>query len=517
MVKRSRKPEPSLQDNYERMRADYTGAKDSRFVRTRQGVTRSGRNADFHYRIVGDHLKLMERARDMDRNDVLIGQMVDRATDNTMQGGFTCDPTTRDRGVDRDLRARWNEYADEPDSVDLAGEMDFPEQENKVFRASLVDGDHFVVPNQTGALEMVEAHRCRRPSNSTRDNLINGILLDGNRKRLEYWFTKNDISPLSSLMAVGDVDKFKARDANGDRAVCHIYNPKRVSQTRGVTAFAPMFEFAGMFEDIGFAKLVQQQVAACWCVFRKRQLGFAGGADPKPTGKVTEETDEDGSVRELENIGPGMDVIGEPGEELTGFTPQVASTDFISHMKLIITLIGLNLGLPLVMGLMDASETNFSGWRGAIEQARMGFRANQRMMVRRFHRPVYRFKVRQWLSEDPTLNKLHTSGKINAFGHKWHLPSWPYIEPFKDAMSDVTQKEHGLNSTRRILAARGLEIDDIDKERIEDRMRAIYRAQRAADKFNAKYPAHPLTWEQVLNEQIPTNITPLQTQMVMEK
>ena len=52
--------------------------------------------------------------------------------------------------------------------------------------------------------------------------------------------------------------------------------------------------------------------------------------------------------------------------------------------------------LPLCVFLLDASETNYSGFRGAIDQARQRWREVQSWMMTSFHGPVYEWKVRQW-------------------------------------------------------------------------------------------------------------------------
>ena len=106
-------------------------------------------------------------------------------------------------------------------------------------------------------------------------------------------------------------------------------------------------------------------------------------------------------------------------------------------MRLILTLIGINLGLPLVMVLMDASETNFSGWRGAVDQARLGFRQNQKRLINRFHKPVYLWKVRQWMAEDAALRRAAARSDVNIFAHRWNPPTWPYIQPLQDATADL--------------------------------------------------------------------------------
>ncbi len=496
---------PTLAESFEGLRSDYAAAKSSRFRRRRTGVSAAGSGADFHYRTEAQYLRMMEYARDMDRNDAIVGQVVDRAVSNTVQDGIILDTQTGDDGADKELTARWDDWATDADRCDLAGELTFWEMEQLVLRQVFVDGDLLALPNRSGALELVEAHRLRTPNNTKR-NVVHGVLLDPNsRRRLQYWLTKENVDPNRAISRVADIKQYDARDENGYRQVFHIYTGKRISQTRGVTAFAPIFDAAGMFEDINFATMVQRQMVACFAIFRERDIGVSFAEDTQH-GQRTAETLADGSSRMVEGIGPGMEFAGLPGEKLSMHSPQVPNPEFFPHMKLILTLIGINLGLPLVMVLMDASETNFSGWRGAIEQARMGFRNNQRRLRNRFHRPVYLWKVRQWLAEDPALRTAAAKSTVNVFKHQWNSPTWPYIQPLQDASADLLRLRNGLISGRRRAAERGIDYDALSTEICEDNAKMIRKAHETAEQLNKDLPGLSVTWREVASLPTPDGV-----------
>ena len=103
----------------------YQAAIPSRFRRVRTGYNPLGSGADYHYRYQQDWLKILEDCRDMDRNDVIIGQTVDPAVANEIQDGFTLTPMTGDPKLDKDLAARWKDWAEDADQCDLTGERGF--------------------------------------------------------------------------------------------------------------------------------------------------------------------------------------------------------------------------------------------------------------------------------------------------------------------------------------------------------------------------------------------------------
>lgn len=497
----------SIADAFEGLRQDYSAAKASRYRRRRVGVSATGSGADYHYRNESDYLRIIEEARDMDRNDIIVGQTVERAVDNIVQEGFSLDANTGDAALDDELEARWKDWSQDPDQCDVSGENCFYDMERLALRSKFIDGDHIVLATDTGALQLIEAHRVRTPRN-TNKNVVLGVLLDQFRRRLEYWITKDDIDPIQPVSRVSDVQAYPTRDSEGNRQVFHIYTAKRPSQTRGISDLAPIFDACGMFEDINFAKLVQQQTVSCFAVFRSR--GFESRGLPsidQQYGVRTTDTLSGGASRRIEGIAPGMEIIGEPGEKLEGFSPSVPNAEFFDHVRLILQLIGINLGMPLVLALMDASETNYSGWRGAVDEARKGFRRNQKWFAERFHIPAYRWKVRQWLSDDPAMRSVAAKSGIDVFGHKWNPPRWPYIQPSEDIAADLMQIRGLLGSPRKVHANRGDNYYETVDESISDNRYAIESAKQVAAEINARYPDNPVHWREVVSLPTPEGIT----------
>lgn len=488
----------TMADTFEEARSDYSAAKQNRYRRRRTGISASGSGADFHYRSESEFLRIIEMARDMDRNDAIVGQMIDRAVANTIQDGMKLNPQTGDESINQELSQRWQEWSCDAALVDSAREMCFADMESMVFRHTLIDGDMIALLTSDGTIQLVEGHRVRTPSH-TKQRVVHGVLLDGMRRRIEYWIAPDNIEPNSNRVRPSEMTAAPTYDEFGNRQVLHIYNPKRVTQTRGVSALAPVFDSLGMFEDINFAKLVQQQVVSCFAVLEEREAGLSQPNSPV-TGTQTTETVADGSTRLLEGVQPGMRYIGEPGVKLTGFSPNVPNAEYFEHVRLILTLIGLNVGLPLVLTLLDSTATNFSGWRGAIDQARLGFRRNQRFLIERFHRPVYLWKLGHWLLESESLANAFTAldgSGSSIFAHRWNPPTWPYIEPLKDANADAMRLEKGLISPRRLHAERGRDWIEIAAEIVDDRAVLIETAITRANLINRKHQAAQVDWREL--------------------
>jgi lambda family phage portal protein len=497
--------DPSLAFLFSDLRADYDMARPSIYRRARVGVRPSGSGADYHYRSEAAYFGMMELARDIFRNNVVVGQGIRRFVANIIQGGFQVDPKTGDNGADDELEARWKDWSEDADQCDLEGEKTFADLEAIALQQVTLDGDVLCLPTREGPLQTIEAHRLRTPSNTSR-NVVHGVLLNDVKRRMEYWVTKQEVGLQDTVSRVSDVTRYPARDAEGWRQVLHLYRPDRLSQTRGVTALAPMADTAGMGDDLFFAQLVKAQSAACYAILH--EMTEAGQFGQRTDTNARVEQRPHGQTRRVADSSPGMHVFGYPGEKLSGFSPNIPNQEFFDHAMLILTFVSINLDLPLAVFLLDPSKTNFSGWRGAMDQAKIRFRQFQDWMVRHFHRRVYRWKVRQWMETDPALKRLSLQAKIDIYGHVWNAPTWPYIEPIKDVTADLLAERNAQNSPRRIQAKNGRNFWQITDEIIADNSYRIRKAKRMAQKINKKFDdGHPVHWRELISLPLPEGLT----------
>ena len=496
---RAAKPAPTISKQFAAIRADYEMNRNTRFVRKRRGVAARGSGADYHFRTETDYYDSIEQARDMDRNDAVIGILADRRVDNIVQGGFKLDPKTGDKRLDLDLWQRWHAFTGDPDTCDICGEMTWQEIERICCRAECVDGDIVVIGTDEGSFQVVESHLIQTKGRAN-DTFL-GVTTDRYGKRLQY----HVMEELNEFGSLGDSTPIDVRDETGRRQVFHVYDPSRVSMTRGVTKLHAVFAYAGMLEDINFAKLVQQQAASCFAIIHEYSTQ-AALPKLKGYGESSTEITATGDSRTIDGIGPGMEYHGAPGQKVTGFSPNIPNSEYFQQVRLIMQVLGVNFGLPLCLVLMDGSETNFSGWRGAVDEARKGFIADQQNLVRRLHNPAYEWWLSREIDSDPALRRA--AERRDIFAHNWNLPTWSYIEPVADAEGDAVQLRNALTSPRRLHAARGNDWEELSEEIVDDNLYAIQNAAAKAAEFNAANPtAPPLTWRDLIALPMPEGQT----------
>jgi capsid protein len=361
-----------------------------------------------------------------------------------------------------------------------------------------IDGDVFGNPIDEGMLQMIEADRCVTPTNTSK-NVVHGVLLNELDRPIEFWFAKASVGKdrLQHVSRVSDTVPYSAWTEEGDPAIFHVFKAGRYSQTRGVPVFAPVFDVCGQFEDLNFAKLVQAQVVSCVGAF----LEMDGAVQLGPR---TDETDDDGTTKRLEKLHPGMIVKLRPGQKLSQFSPNVPNAEYFDHVRLILRLIGANIGLPLTLVLLDTHDTTFHGYRGELEQARIGFEVEQQRFPNQFNRPCNRWKIREWVRngklKGAVVQKMFASGEI--FKHKWQAPGWPYVDPLKDANADTIIMEKMLESPRGLHARRGRDYDDVLQETVEDNGKLLSAMESKAIELNNQYPSARFTWRDVLNPRL---------------
>ena len=518
-----RKQTSTLAERFVKARADYDAARPTRFKRDRAGagttLRSTGSAADFHYRTEIAYFGMIEQARDLFRNHALIGQAVRRLVANILSGGFTLDVRTGDKALDDEMSDRWAEWSGDADLCDLQGEQNFHGLERLTLQQVIVDGDLITLPTRDGTLQQIENHRMRTP-HRTRRNIVHGVQLndtDKPRRREAYWIADEDVEAYYPVPKAGEMTRYPAR-VDGVRQVFHHYMPDRTTQTRGVSAFTAPMDTAGMGDDLFFAQLVKAQMAASAVLTHE----FEGGMNPPEISAGGQDTRTEqrpsGETRELAGWAPAMEMFAFPGETLKWHSPNVPNQEFFQHATLILSILAVNLDLPVQVLMLDATNTNFSGWRGSIDQARQRWLEIQRWLIQSFHTPVYRWKVRQWAAGSPVLRKTlqeqentrRRPGGIDLFGHVWHPAGWPYIQPVEDATGDLIQLRNNLTAARRLTARRGIDYKTHLQESHEDQELRINSAHEAAKRVNSRNEKDEgwvsVTWRDIDQSPMPEGI-----------
>ncbi len=480
----------------DKIQARYDAARPSRFSRERTGL---GGTGDAHTLGTLDLWRIRETSRDQERNDKLIGQMVERAVNNIIGDGPTPIPQTGSPELDERIKQNWSEWAKDPSRVDTAKTWDFHGLVCLWLRQMFVDGDIFIRPAGE-SMQTLEADWIDSGLGSR--NTIHGVELSPVRAPVAYHLRMPTLAD-NWLKGFGGASSpaqiLPAFDSAGNRLVFHLAKPNRYSTTRGMPALTPAIEAMGMIDDIQFAKLIQLQMSAC--------IGLIVTRDPKERtylGARELVTDPLGGQVNQEHIEPGGTLYFKQGESVSTLNPNVNATEFAEFMRFLLRMVGGNLGLPLSISMLDASQTNFHGYRGEIDQAKKDFAKNQRVLESRALVPLYSHLVRWWAAVEGW--PIPAGARLTR--HKWAHAAFPYINPMQDIQADALALEHLMVSPRDLCAERGRNWDEIVEETIADRVMAIESAAEALAALQSRYPSlEGLTWRDVINMPSPKGTT----------
>lgn len=484
---------PSLQEKFaalkqRRAELGYRAADPSKYRSQQTGL---GGSADVHYAYNADLWRMRETVRAYDRDHALLGQIVDRGLDQVLGNGLQVDPQTGDPEINAKLSALWAEWTNDPQKCDFSGRFAFDEIARLALRHRWVDGDAFVLLDErSGSIRLVEPDRVDSATGQAlqiegRDvEIVHGVEIDRQTgKVLAFHFLKT--VPVNwrgySAPSIGSTDLIRIPAEQ----VAHIFQPSRVTQHRGVTAFHAVFDRISLLEDVEFAELVKLQVAACIAAFVENDFDVGYGSRSTELGadNTTELT--------FDEFQPGMVQRLPKGAKVSTFSPTVTTQDTTAQKRQIIREIGLAIGLPLELTLLDHADSSFSANRATLETYKRTARHLQRWLSRSLHSRVYRWKVAQWVAAGLVPN-LPTIAK-----HVVHYPEWTFLDPQKEANADKLRVDSNLASLRQVVAERGRDIDDLTKELAEDRADLIRQAKLQADALQ-KEGITDVTWRDLI-------------------
>lgn len=482
--------------------ADYRLTKRAGKFRSHElGKHASGVDADCHTNGDPGYFRMVEYARHLEMNAPLVGPCMDRLTTNVFRRGLQCHPTSGHKEFDRESRRRWHNWARSRD-CERARRHKFPALEKIVFRRTVVDGDHFtIIRSDSDRMQCLENHRARTPGNIERNKQRRNAVTHGAETRastgeiLNWYFTKSNAGPTRNFQKVEDFIKIPSRNEDDTlRVLQTLLYCERSTATRGISKFNRFGDNAGQLDDVLFAWLVKEQVASCITFFKEREHDFTGdGANDAVDEKRWK--DLNSYIGDEVPLQPGMFLKGAPGEKIQGFSPNVAGSNSMEHAMLHVCIMSVNLGVPVICLLLDATQTNFSGWKGALQQAEQGWDRLAFDFAETWHADLYEWRQRRELATDEEFESLaqraaeETAAAGNEFrpyGCEWRRQVPDSIQPVEQATAARIRIADSTSSLQTISREQhGRDWDEVYPEVIDNKADAIQAAKERARLLNA--------------------------------
>lgn len=473
-VVRGARPQFGPSVEFSRQRGAYTAfGYNSATVASKDGRSPTAGSGDFQQE--WDRERLVLQARDFQRNNGIFSGMIDRASAYVVGNGFCLQARTADEAWNSQVEALWKEFWLLPE---IRGIQSGEDVEQLICSELMTCGDAAVIKTDRGLLQLIESEQIKGT----------GAALDGIKKDRYGRPLKFNVCPYTRAGAP-DVSKAVPVDPAD---ILFITRPTRPSSTRAVPPCQAVFPMLHRINDVCDSEAVAWQMLSRVAISVTRSNAGLNAFTESKADDTLSAADQDGraAVRVTE-LDYALIFNGEPGDEVKGVDRNIPGKDFSASLNMFFRLLGLPLGLPLEVILLDWTKSNYSQSRAVLEQAYVTFRRWQAKLQRFFHAPVYRWFV------DMKIRSRELKDLPDKYRHEWIKPSFPWIDQLKEAQAYAAKLDRSFCSHSDVLKSL-----DRDRKEVVDTVEAevrdaIARAKKIKDDTGVEVPWQPFCGQAV--------------------
>nr|WP_280863896.1 phage portal protein [Falsiroseomonas frigidaquae] len=248
--------------------------------------------------------------------------------------------------------------------------------------------------------------------------------------------------------------------------VLHVIDPMEAGQIRGLSRMAPAIVPLWLLDLYDDAELDRKRTAALFAIFRKMNGAF----DPS-----TEGAEDEGNGTASQDLTPGTQLYGEPGEEIQVIAPADVGGSYEAFQYRNLLRAASGLRIPYVGLTGDMVKANYGNIRAALIDFRRRMESLQhRVLVFQLCRPV----MNAWLRAAILAGAVQGLTPANAVRLMpqlsrvtWIPPRWEWVDPSKDVRAAKEEVQAGFRSRSSVVEARGDDPEEVDREIAEERRR----------------------------------------------
>lgn len=423
--------------------------------------------------------RLIAESRDYQRNNAIYTGMIERAVSYIVSNGFGLRVKTSSAVANRKLEAMWRQWWRRPE---VRGLLTGPQVARMACRELLVAGDFGAIKTDKATIRLIEAEQIDHT------NLSDGI--DKDVYGAPRYF---HICPYASNGRV-DVNKHQAVGASD---FLFVVDPKRPSQTRGIPAMVAAFPMLHRLNDICDSEAISWQLLARYAVAVLREGGPTLGWDESASDTDLADADsEDGNdtTTRVTELQYGLIFHGQPGEDIKGIDRNIPGKDFPESVRMFLRLLGLPLGLPLEIILLDWTKSNYSQSRAVLEQAYETFQSYQDILEQQFFDRLLDWKLQAWAEEVGTRAAEQLRSAMAGDGEaviEWIRPTFPWLDQLKEAEAQAAKLDRTLTTHAHVCKSLKLDREDVLTTREMEFSEAIEIANRLSEKYGITVPWQP--------------------------
>jgi lambda family phage portal protein len=426
--------------------------------------------------------QLREICRMHDRQSALMSGLLDRALDNIFGDNFDFIPASGDVELDK-LTKQYITNKMSAERASASGENDFIDIARTSLRAVWTDGDVLLAKRPDGTLLPFEADQVETPSGRSAagpqaprapgggaggngdKRIVLGVELNNVNKHIAYY-----IKPRPSRGDSGMVRLDAGSQRIIRRDVIFPAYRKRHNQTRGVPFLAAALGTYDRTDNwLDNESLTAEGNAMLgWKIKKEPAADAMGGvADNEDTSTNT-------TFEQVQKMQPFQVFELAMGEDLEMIGSNRPGSNFEPYLVTCCRVIGVAVGMPLELFMLDFSKTNYSSARASLGEARRGFRVWQRFAQNKICLPWFQWQISRGIAS----GELPAKSEIYRVRFQW--PRWEYLDPAKSAKGNETDMGNMVKSPQECIREQGWEPAEVADE--------IAEWQRMLDERGIKKP-----------------------------
>jgi lambda family phage portal protein len=402
------------------------------------------------YRSNYDRVELMKRARDLAENVGLVRSILMKFASHTA-ANISYQARTENPEVNTDVEAYWAEWWDK---CDITTRHTGSTLMQVAMMSMLRDGDFLfvLVRDRDGNLKIqgIEADRVGDPFRTyTSLDLIGGIHIDRNTGAP----TAYDIFNRS----IGDFYTYQATIPSSQ--AFHLFDPLRIDQYRGVSAFhTAINDCTDIYDIINFEKMASKNASSQAGIVKRNNNNASD------LSSLTNDEDVNGNTIKLEAIQSGKISYLEPGEDIVfPDGPSRPSGAFAEFHKILLRNICLGLGIPYSFAV-DPSAMSGPTARLEMQQAGRTFRRYQKLLDDKVLRPIKNIVIADAVSRGLIENNVGSRTTKGIFNFGANVS----IDLGRESASAISEFKTGLRTAADIYAERGQDFESSLRQRAQE-------------------------------------------------
>jgi len=429
----------------------------------REGRISTAASGEAHMRY--HRLPLQNQSREFKRDNPIYKGMLSRSTGYIVGNGFTLQAKTGDNAANSKIEKRWRVFWKRPEIRNI---LSGRKCEKMICEELLTVGDTGVIKTDRKKIQLIESEQIAGKKNYADD----GIDKDTFGVPTGFWVGGYNIN--------GAIDRRTIKRYSPDDFL-FLTEPERPSSIRGVPPCQASFPMLHRINDVCDSEAIAWQLLARLAVSVTREQGKELGYLESKTNPNKKTGDSELSTR-LTELDYAIIFHGSPGDQIKGIERNLPGKNFSESLIMFLRLLGLPLGLPLEVILLDWTKSNYSQSRAVLEQAFVTFMGWQFELADFFLTPVYEW----WLTgeiEDGYIKETET-----IFDHDWIKPTFPWIDQLKEALAWGEKLDRGLTLQQKALKSLGADREDEMDEREKEIKDAIERSKRLKKETGIEVP-----------------------------